>query len=355
MYRAGPELSLENVYNKISSYHIFKFYCKGFEQEGQKFYSEFRNEKEPSCSIRFYKGDLLYKDFGTGESYRAVSYVMRKYNLRFIEALDRVNQDFGLNLMSYKSNGTISIKNTACDVKSLKVPMFKEYSPTIIRVKKKPWDKRSLGYWLKYGWTLDMLKKADIYPISYYWVKNDRKDYRMYVNNKSAYTIEYYWNDGVFRRKIYIPGIGARPSFFVSNVDPTIVQGVKLLPKQGGELLFVTSSIKDCGVFWRLGYNAVAPNNEGSFLPDKFYNKIKDKWERIIIWYDNDWHKGDNPGKACAEKYAKIYNIDYFHNPDGEPKDPSDFVAHYGIEKGLHMFNRLISQKCRIAYPTKKF
>ena len=40
-------------------------------------------------------------------------------------------------------------------------------------------------------------------------------------------------------------------------------------------------------------------------------------------------------------KYAKKYNIEYYFNPDNEPKDPSDFAKKYD----LNAFKELLESK----------
>jgi len=340
MYCVKPELTHENVKQRVSSYHIFKLYCKNFKYLNQKFYSEFRDETEPSCCIGVINKDLMFKDFGTGESLRAVGYVMKKYNLTFPQALQKINQDFKLNLLS-----TVHIKNVkpieSSGVLQLKVPTLKESTGTILRIKRRDFREKDLKYWNSYYWTKEMLEKADIYSISHYWIKNIKGDRRFFTGNSLAFSLDYYWNEGTFRRKIYFPGTDGKKSKFISNVDTTIVQGVKLLPKEGGELLFITSSLKDCGIFWRLGYNAVAPNSEETFLPEKYFRKIEKRWKRIVIWYNNDWDKGTNPGVKSAKKYSKKYNLEYYYNPDNTPKDPSDYSKEYGIGE----FDKLIKSK----------
>ena len=87
--------------------------------------------------------------------------------------------------------------------------------------------------------------------------------------------------------------------------------------------------------------HAVAPNNEGAFIPEAWFEKAKKRWKRIVLWYDNDWDKKENSGVLNAQKYSNKYNIPYFHNPDKEPKDPSDFAKKYNLEE----FKNLIFSK----------
>ena len=82
-------LTKSNLLDVISTYQIFQAYCTNFKKISQPFKSEFRDEKSPSCMIEHIGGDLLYTDFGEG-SYRAIEYVMRKFNLDFRDANKQV-------------------------------------------------------------------------------------------------------------------------------------------------------------------------------------------------------------------------------------------------------------------------
>ena len=112
MYGFKDDLTKENIFKKISSYDIFKAYCENFQEINKKFKSDLRpDDTNPSCYISQIKGDLLYTDFGEG-SYRAVDYVMRKFNLTFIEALLKLNEDFNLNLSTTIQFTGELLKNT---------------------------------------------------------------------------------------------------------------------------------------------------------------------------------------------------------------------------------------------------
>ena len=65
---------------------------------------------------------------------------------------------------------------------------------------------------------------------------------------------------------------------FISNVNNTIVQGWSLLPKNGSDILFVTKSYKDILTFNMIGYWAIAPNSEHSYIPERVMNKLKQKF-----------------------------------------------------------------------------
>lgn len=310
-------LTKENIFNKISSYDIFKTYCDNFEEIDKKFKSDLRpDDKNPSCCIAYINGDLLYTDFGEG-SYRAVSYVMKKFNLRFGDALLKINKDFKLELGSpYVLEGEY-IRHEGKKLEKIK---FKEKKDTVIRIKQRDFTKKDLEYWYQYGWTLDMLKKAKIKSIAYYWLDNHKNNNRLFpVGYKNlCFSYEYYFHKSIFRRKLYLPESEVR---FLSNVDNTVVQGYHLLPKEGGDVLFITKSYKDCGAFWNCGFNAIAPNTEEAFLPSEYIYKLKNRFKRIILWFDND-----KTGIKRARDFSEQFKFEYYHTPINTEKDPTDVI-----------------------------
>jgi len=334
MYIISPLLTVENIYKETDSYNIFRFYSKGFVEVGQMFKSDFRDDKNASCCVKYYHGDLLYTDFGDVPnevsqrgSYRAIQFVMRLFRISFVEALNKINIDMGLGLAGQNV------------IKKYK-PLKNNIEPTddmitVLSVKKIPFSSKDLDYWNSFYWAEEMLKRANIHAISHFWINNYKFNNRLFdVSNRLAYSFDYYWSKDVFRRKLYFPE--SKDYRFVSNIDDTIVQGWDLLPKEGGDILFITKGFKDIGIFWRLGYNAVAPNNEKTFIPEKVYRKLKERWKTIIIWFDND-----ETGIKGAKYFSKKYNIPYFNIPiNCEDKDPSDFAKY----NGLREFNYLLKE-----------
>jgi hypothetical protein len=330
----GPSLNKENIYKRITSYDIFKKYCPEFTEIGRKFKA--RQESRPSTLIDYYKGDLLYKDFGESGSYRAINYVAKVFNTNYIGALQIINRDFDLGL----GTGDVSPinKKAVKFFNSLKEKQLK-ISPTKILIKNREYNYNDLTYWGQYYWTKEMLKSVDIVPISHFWITKEEKT-TQFKASQYTYSYNYYWHEDIFRRKIYQPF--NTNSKFVSNVDFSIVQGYKRLNKYG-DILIITSSLKDCGPFWRMGYDAIAPNSETSFLPEQFVEKVKNRFKRIIIWFDNDWEKSNNQGIINAKKFSEKYGFEYMYNPDNYPKDPSDFVKEFSLNEFYNYFSTKIN------------
>lgn len=340
MYGFGKELTTENIFKKISSYDIFKEYSENFKVIGKNFTSDLRDDDEKGSSqINVIGGDLLYSDFGLGKSFRCIEYVKYKFGLDFFNALQKINQDFNLGLGINGGN----IKKTK-SVKKSQTIQLKEKEPSDIKKRKRPFTEKDLKYWNEFYWTEQMLEDSNTESISHYWINGNMWTVKP---DELAFSYEYYWHNNRMQRKLYFP---ERTDFkWFSNVDNTIVQLVNVMPKTGN-VLFITSSKKDAGIFWRINIkryfpdliiHGVAPNNEGSFVPDEWFYKQQKRWDRIILWYNNDWHKKNNPGVTNSIRYAEKYGIEWFVNPDNEPKDPSDYAKKYSLDK----FVELIKEK----------
>jgi hypothetical protein len=330
-------LNKDNIYWKTNDFTIFKHYCNNFQTLNKLFNSPFRKEDNPSCIITVYDGKLWFRDFGLGKSFTAIDFVQYLYNLSYYDTLEKINRDLYLGLQS----SNINIKS-----KPIKFEFTHKLSDnlnTIIKIKSIPFTEEGLNYWESYGWTLDMLIAANIRQIDFFWIvkqnqyTNDK--FIIDVRHKLAFSYDYYWHNSIFRRKIYLP---LEKNRFYSNVDNTIIQGWDLLPKYNNNELFITSSFKDVGVFWRLNNyysNSIAPNNEIMFIPeDIFWTKIKPRFKRIIAWLNND-----STGIINSLKWAEKYQIEAYFNPIRCPhKDPSDFVKYEGLREFNYLKNELI-------------
>jgi hypothetical protein len=113
---------------------------------------------------------------------------------------------------------------------------------------------------------------------------------------------------------------------WVSNVNVNTIQGWNVFPKSG-EIGFIQSSMKDLGPTWRVFGRPVgiSPNNEGSFIPEHIWYKIKPRYKKWVIFYD-----GDEAGIKNARKFSKIYDIPYIFLPIEGGKDASDWWKNHG-------------------------
>lgn len=85
------------------------------------------------------------------------------------------------------------------------------------------------------------------------------------------------------------------------------VQGLSELPKEGGDLLIITKSLKDVMCCYEMGFNAIAAASETVFIPEDILRSLRSKWKHIVILYDRD-----QTGMLKARQYSKQYKIDAF-------------------------------------------
>ena len=318
MYEITADLSKENLLSKIDSYNIFRYYCPEFKSVGKPFRSPFREDKHPSAFIIHYNGDLLFKDFG-GDSLRAVSFVMKLFNLTFRDALEKINFDFNLGLNGNWSNNLIELEE------NIYIP---EKDTTIIRIKKRDWNELDISYWNSFGIQISTLNSFNVVPISFFSIN----DY-MFKAAELSYSYEYYWYEDVFRRKIYQP---LSKDKWYSN-GGYVVQGEGMLPKEG-DLLIITSSLKDVMTLYELGYTAIAPTSETSFVPATYFEKQNKRFKRIIVFMDSD-----DTGIKRSIELNKRWNLEYILIPkEYERKDISDYNKKYGNNSSKTLLKALI-------------
>jgi hypothetical protein len=327
-------VSKAKILEKITTFHIFKRYAPPF-HINKLFFGDIgrsKREKAPSANIIYIGKDWRYIDFAIG-SFSAFDYVMAKYNLSFSQALEKIDIDFGL---GFTYDAGISTNRTIFDYKAITLPEAVEKPRKIIKIKRHIWTQKDINYWRSNGWTNNMCHAAKIRPISAYYMTDNSGDLvRHNVKDELAYSYDYYTDDqGVFQRKIYLPERVEWKWFSCVNKDT--VQGWELLPKSG-DICFITSSLKDTGPFWRiLGKpTAISANNEGSFIPESVYAKLKQRYKQIVLMWNND-----GPGIINAKKQSQKHNLPFIHFELHGPKDPTEFVRSYrSVNVGLREFN----------------
>ena len=319
MFEAGRSISKEDMLINPGSLAIFQKYSQHFSQVGKHFISDFRDEKKPSSMIRYINGDLLYRDFGDGQSYRAIDFVAKKYNLSFSDTIKKIISDFSLqgNIIHPKKNE-----------KSIK---YKEKSDKIILIKSRNWLNKDKSFWYdEYAIKRSTLDLFNVKPLDKYWIDDES-----YVADKLSYSYDFYWHNNIFRRKIYNP----KNEYFkwFSN-GGYAVQGEGVLPKSG-ELLVITKSLKDVMVMYEMRITAISPPSESTFFNDDYFYKQKSRFKRIVLFLDND-ATGVKKSIEWSEKWQIPYSIIPYSYISC--KDISDVVKNYGYDIAYKLLNDLI-------------
>lgn len=105
--------------------------------------------------------------------------------------------------------------------------------------------------------------------------------------------------EGIERWRIYMPG--NRKHKFVSNWKSFRLQGAHMLPKSG-DAIVITKSLKDVMVLYEFGIPAIAPISENCYLTDAQHNKLINKFNKVVLFYDNDY-----AGISNLNKFRKAH------------------------------------------------
>lgn len=308
-------LTVEFIKSKVSDLDLCKYYCKNFKKVNESFCSELRNDAIASCSVQSWNNNLFYKDFSTGDSYNMFGYIKTKYGISYKEVLEMIAKDFQL-----IPNGNIEDLPSMFYFGISERKSVEQKLPTTIKVKIRNWTSVDKDYWkVKYDIGSVELINFKIFPISYFWI-NDR----CHKCNVNSYGYFFGIIDNREIWKIYQP-LEDRAIKWFSNTTKAIMQGENQLD-QFGDILFITSSLKDTIVLKKLGYSAIAPASESTSIEESIINGYKVRFKRLVIFYDND-----EPGIRASNKHKKLYDCDDIMIPlSFKVKDPSDFVEQYG-------------------------
>lgn len=257
-------ITLDYILSKVTEYDIYARYIGQF-KIGFIYNSPFREDKNPSFGIfRSRKsGKLLFKDHGNGECGDVIKFIeiytgLTNYN----DILQRIVTD-------------LSITNNT----KLKSTKYYESKDTIIGVVRQEWTDIDKQFWSQFGISKDTLNKYNVSSIKYYLCDGIVKGIYKDENPMYAYKVYDHF-------KIYRP-LADKYTKWRNNLTENDIQGYEQLPKTG-DLLIITKSLKDVMVLYEMGYNAISPSSESTFIPDKALKQLKKRFKRILICFDRD-------------------------------------------------------------------
>lgn len=302
-------MSLRDLLDKVDDYTIFSYYLGQF-KVNKLMNSPLRtDDKMPSFAIfKGSNGALLFKDHGTGEAGNALKFI-KLY--RHIETREELEREL-LRIVKSVNPNMNTRKNTY------------EYSTipkeTEIGIVRQPFTQVDKDYWKQFHISLSTLKKFNVFSIKYFLcnrvVRGTYKD----TNPMYAYKV-------FDKFKIYRP-LASKYTKWRTNLTNRHVQGLAELPKEGGNLLIITKSLKDVMCLYEMGFYAISASSETTFIPDDILAYLKKKWKHIVIIYDRD-----RTGMLKARGYSKMYKLHpVFVNKRYHAKDVSDAVKANGFQ-----------------------
>lgn len=299
-------ITLDWILSKITEYDIYAKYIGQF-KVGMIYNSPFRKDKNPSFGIYYSKRtkQLLFKDHGTGECGNVIKFVSlftgkTEYNDILSDIVDKLNITNNTKLVSSK-----------------------QYIPpteTVIGVVRQEFTDVDINYWKQFNISINTLKKFNVNSIKYYLCNGIVKGTYKLENPMYAYKV---YNNF----KIYRP-LADKYTKWRNNLTDYDIQGYEQLP-QKGDILFITKSMKDVMCLHEMGYPAVSPSSESTFLPKDVLEQLKTRFKRIIILFDRDV-----AGVKRSRKLSRETGLEaIFINKKFKAKDVSDAVKANSFEE----------------------
>lgn len=308
-------ITLDWILSKVTEYDIYAKYIGQF-KVGMIYNSPFRKDKNPSFGIYYSKRtkQLLFKDHGTGECGNVIKFVSlftgkTEYNDILSDIVDKLNITNNTKLVSSK-----------------------QYIPpteTVIGVVRQEFTDVDINYWKQFNISINTLKKFNVNSIKYYLCNGIVKG--TYKRENPIYAYKVYNNF-----KIYRP-LADKYTKWRNNLTDYDIQGYEQLP-QKGDILFITKSMKDVMCLHEMGYPAVSPSSESTFLPKDVLEQLKTRFKRIIILFDRDV-----AGVKRSRKLSRETGLEaIFINKKFKAKDVSDAVKANSFKEIKNWLNETI-------------
>lgn len=316
-------ITKEIILNRVSEEQIMEHYL-GIPIQKGLFRSPLRRDDKPTCSFyRDRRGRLIMKDFSGAFSGDAFAVVMEKFQCSYYMALQIIANDFGIIRRKDLTKHRPKIEYSGIK--------FEEKESAKIQIQTREFNEKELNWWLSYGITKQTLEKFRVYPVDKAWLNN----HLFYQNIDNKLVFGYYGGikDGNELWRLYF---SQRKSYkFISNWKSNQIQGIHMIPKEGGEYIVVTKSLKDCMCLYEFGIPAIAPCSENLFLTNEQYAGLCKLYKRVYLLYDNDL-----PGIHAMNKFHKEHpNLICLKLNRNDAKDISDYRKAFGYKKTLDLIN----------------
>ena len=308
-------ITLDDILSKVTEYDIYSRYIGHF-KIGLIYNSPFRKDKNPSFGIFYSKksGRLLFKDHGTGECGDVIKFVSLYTGItNYNDILNRIVKDLNIT-----NNTVLKIS------KEYKIP-----TETVIGVVRQDWTDVDKQYWSQFGITIDTLKKFNVSSIKYYLCNGIVKAIYKDTNPMYAYKVYNHF-------KIYRP-LADKYTKWRNNLTEIDIQGYEQLP-ESSNLLIITKSLKDVMCLYEMGYTAISPSSESTFIPDKVLKQLKKRFKRILICFDRDASGCKNMRKISLKTGLNGFLV----HKKYKSKDISDAVKNNGFEEIKNWLNKTL-------------
>lgn len=326
--RCNRSVGLDVLLGKTSEFDIMRFYLN-IDVLPALINSPLRQDRNASVSIFSPDGvKVFYKDFGTGEHGSIFDLLGRMWNRTFSETITKIWDDID------------KVKHNRINLNRTRRGVIHK-SNSILEVRTRQWFDYDMEYWNSYGISREWLEFGDVYPISHILITRDNIT-KIIPAEKLAY-VYVERKDGKVSLKVYQPK--SQRLKWLSKHDSSVWDLWSRLPDRG-DTLFITSSRKDALCLWEnTGIPSVSLQGEGYVPKEKVINQLKQRFGRVIIFFDNDYDKDENHGHIYASRLSGMFDLDMVEIPsEYKSKDPSDLFKNHGAETFRRVIKELVKQ-----------
>lgn len=326
--RCNRSVGLDVLLDKTSEFDIMRFYLN-IDVLPALINSPLRQDRNASVSIFSPDGvKVFYKDFGTGEHGSIFDLLGRMWNRTFSETITKIWDDID------------KVKHNRINLNRTRRGVIHK-SNSILEVRTRQWFDYDMEYWNSYGISREWLEFGDVYPISHILITRDNIT-KVIPAEKLAY-VYVERKDGKVSLKVYQPK--SQRLKWLSKHDSSVWDLWSRLPDRG-DTLFITSSRKDALCLWEnTGIPSVSLQGEGYVPKEKVINQLKQRFGRVIIFFDNDYDKDENHGHIYASRLSGMFDLDMVEIPsEYKSKDPSDLFKNHGAKTFRRVIKELVKQ-----------
>ena len=326
--RCNRSVGLDVLLGKTSEFDIMRFYLN-IDVLPALINSPLRQDRNASVSIFSPDGvKVFYRDFGTGEHGSIFDLLGRMWNRTFSETITKIWDDID------------KVKHNRINLNRTRRGIIHK-SNSILEVRTRQWFDYDMEYWNSYGISREWLKFGDVYPISHILITRNNIT-KVIPAEKLAY-VYVERKDGKVSLKVYQPK--SQRLKWLSKHDSSVWDLWSRLPDRG-DTLFITSSRKDALCLWEnTGIPSVSLQGEGYVPKEKVINQLKQRFGRVIIFFDNDYDKDENHGHIYASRLSGMFDLDMVEIPsEYKSKDPSDLFKNHGAETFRRVIKELVKQ-----------
>jgi hypothetical protein len=343
------------ILSKTTEEEIFAFYIKfagGTFRLNGLMLNPLREDNNEGCTFYYNKfGRLIFKDNSdghySGDCFNFVKSFYQLNNNEFYKILEKIDKDMGLELAPKSFNSPTSIRVVAKNnIVKPNTSFLKNKPDTIFKIEK--YDKLTqliCDYYDTFEISMSTLNKFDIKSLHkfYFGLKSNPKTWTSRSNDiLIAYPIcefkeagENLIRTGNLFHQVYRPMADRKSNKFRGNTKGSPLMGYDKLPLKG-DVVFITSSMKEIMVYDTHELPAVAPIGECTNIPKMYIKDLQRRFKRIVINFDND-----EAGMKATETLLSLYPDMYMLFTPEEQKDLSDFQHMKGynnVEEFLYTF-----------------